>query len=98
MFGATAAEKISTPEPMAQHLCKTPKQENIYAKTYHSQAYLKDSSADLQKRYLTYTFFVVDTVIVSVSNIDTFRPSVRFFCEALQVYALLVYVATSQIN
>ena len=47
LFGATAAEKISTPEPMAQHLCKTPKQENIYAKTYHSQAYLKDSSADL---------------------------------------------------
>ena len=47
LFGATAAEKISTPEPMAQHLCKTPKQENIYAKTYHSQAYLKDNSSEL---------------------------------------------------
>jgi hypothetical protein len=46
LFGATAAEKISTCEPMALHLCKTQKQENIYAKTYCSQTYLNSSCSE----------------------------------------------------
>ena len=39
LFGATAAEKISAAEPLSLHLCKTKKQENIYAKAYHSESY-----------------------------------------------------------
>ena len=43
LFGATAAEKISAAEPLSLHLCKTKKQENIYAKAYHSESYANSS-------------------------------------------------------
>ena len=46
LFGATAAEKISAAEPLSFHLCKTKKQENIYAKAYHSESYLNSNSSE----------------------------------------------------
>ena len=46
LFGATAAEKISAAEPLSLHLCKTKKQENIYAKAYHSESYLNSNHAE----------------------------------------------------
>ena len=46
LFGATAAEKISAAQPLSFHLCKTKKQENIYAKAYHSETYLNSNHSE----------------------------------------------------
>ena len=53
LFGVTAAEKVSTPEPTALHLCKTKKQENIYAKSYLSQTYLNSAFPEPSTRQVT---------------------------------------------